>query len=112
MVQRQNGMESRSNITPDLAAQLDTAESTDLLDVIVALDGGRDEATDMAAAKEAFDRAAEPVTEIVAELGGEVVDGAWINQTLRARVPARGVADVAGFDGVAAVDVPHAIQAD
>ena len=105
-------MESRAKITPDLAARLDAAESTDLLDVIVELQGGPDEAPDMAAAKAAFARAAEPVTKIVAGLGGEIVDGAWINNTLHARVHAGCVPDIAGAEGVAAVDVPHAIQAE
>lgn len=105
-------MESRPNITPDLAAQLDAAESTDVVDVIVELAGGGDEASDMAAAKEAFNRAAGPITEVVAGVGGEVVDGAWINHTLHARLPAAAVPDVADADGVAAVDVPHAVQAE
>ena len=80
--------------------------------MIVELDAGPDDAPDMAAAKEAFNRAAEPVTKLVAGLGGEVVDGAWINNTLRARVPAGNVPHVAGAEGVAAVDVPHAVQAE
>ena len=105
-------MGSRSNITSDLAARLDAAGSDDLLDVIVELEAGPDDAPDMAAAKAAFSRAAKPVTEIVAGLGGEVVEGAWINHTLHARVPAGRVPDVAGADGVAAVDVPHAVQAE
>jgi hypothetical protein len=107
-----NGMEPRANITPDLAAQLDAAESSDVVDVIVELAAGAEEASDMAAAKRAFDHAARPVAEVVAGVGGEVVDGAWINHTLHARVPAGGVPDLADAEGVAAVDVPHAVQAE
>ena len=56
-------MESSAKITPDLAAEVDAAESSNLLDVVVELAGDEPEAADMAAAKEAFARAAEPVAE-------------------------------------------------
>jgi hypothetical protein len=99
-----------SNITSDLAAQVSAADSANLLDVVVELDGGLEEASDILAAKQAFSRAAEPVAEAISDLGGEVVDDAWINHTLRARVPARGVPTVARLDCVAGVDIPHTIE--
>lgn len=105
-------MERPANVTPDLAAEVDAVESSSLLDVVVELDGNIEEAGDMATAKAAFERVAEPVTEVISGLGGQVLGGAWINHTLRARVPARAVSDVAGANGVSAVDVPHAIEPD
>lgn len=105
-------MGARANITSDLASQVDAAEDSNLLDVVVELDSEREPAPDIASAKEQFSRAAEPVAEAISGMGGEVMGGAWINYTLRARVPAAGVPTVAGLDRVAVVDVPHAIQHD
>lgn len=105
-------MDPRTKITSDLAAEVDAAESSSLLDVVVELAGDEPEAADLAAAKAAFARAAEPVTELISASGGLVLEGAWLNHTLRARVPARAVSEVAGADGVSAVDVPHRIEAD
>ena len=105
-------MESPGKIRPELAAEVGAAESSKLLDVIVELDANPDEATDMATAKEAFERAALPVSEAISGYGGQVLEGAWINNTLRARMPAKAVSDLAGTAGVSAVDVPHAIEPD
>jgi len=105
-------MEPSAKITPDLAAEVDAAASASLLDVVVELAGGAGEASDMAAAKAAFARVADPVAEVISATGGHVLGGAWINHTLRARVPAHAVSEVAGADGVSAVDVPHALEAD
>jgi hypothetical protein len=105
-------MDPRTKITPDLAAEVDAAESSNLLDVVVELAGDDSEAADMTAAKAAFARAAEPVTEVISASGGLVLEGAWLNYTLRARVPARAISEVAGADGVSALDVPHRLEAD
>lgn len=105
-------MDARAKITPDLAAEVDAAESSNLLDVVVELTADDPEAADMAAAKAAFARAAEPVADVISASGGQVIEGAWLNHTLRARVPAGAVPEIAGADGVSAVDVPHRIQAD
>lgn len=105
-------MGSPANITPDLAAEVEAAESSNLLDVVVELNGDLEEAADMATAKAAFERAAAPVSEVISGSGGEVLEGAWINGTLRARVPAGAVPDVAGMEAVSVVDVPHAIRAE
>ena len=105
-------MGSPANITPDLAAEVEAAEASNMLDVVVELDGDLDEASDIATAKAAFERAATPVSKVISGSGGEVLEGAWINHTLRARVPAGSIPDVAGADGVSVVDVPHALEAD
>lgn len=105
-------MPPSAKITPDLAAEVDAAESSNLLDVVVELAGDAEEASDMDAAKAAFARVADPVAEVISASGGQVLEGAWINHTLRARVPARAVSEVADADGVAAVDVPHTLEAD
>ena len=105
-------METHANVTRDLAAEVAAAESSNLLDVVVELEGAYGDDADMAAAKAAFERAVGPVAEVIAGAGGQVLEGAWINQTLRARVPARAISELAGTDGVSAVDVPHALEAE
>ena len=103
-------MGSTAKITPDLAAEVEAVESSNLLDVVVELNGDLEQAADVASAKAAFERAAVPVSKVIAGSGGEVLEGAWINHTLRARVPASAVSDVAEAEGVSVVDVPHAIE--
>jgi hypothetical protein len=103
-------MRAQSNITSDLAARIRAAGSTNLLDVVVEVGGDLDDASDVITAKQAFSRAAAPVAEAITSLGGEVIDDAWINHTLRARVPARDVSTVARLDSVAGIDVPHTLE--
>ncbi|MFQ5525986.1 MAG: hypothetical protein ACE5GX_06955 [Thermoanaerobaculia bacterium] len=64
----------------------------------------------IAAHKEAFERQAAPVAAAIAEAGGEVVGRAWINQTLKARIPRHAVAAVARHEKVAQVDVPRPLE--
>jgi hypothetical protein len=104
-------MEQPDKITSDLAAELDAADSANLVDVVVEL-VGEPEGDDMSAARDAFERAAAPVSQVISGVGGEILGGAWLNQTLRARVPAEAVGQVADADGVSLVDVPHALEAD
>jgi hypothetical protein len=99
-------------MTPELAAQVGGADAARVLDIIVELDGGTDSSSSIAAAKEEFSRAAEPIVDVISDAGGEVVGGVWLNHTLRARVPAHAVRQIATLDGVRQVDLPHAIQAE
>ena len=62
--------------------------------------------------KEAFSHDVVPVEEAVTKVGGEVVGHAWINQTVRARVPAHGLEQLSELDEVAVLDVPHTLQAE
>ena len=102
----------RANISSDLASQVDVAEDSKLLDVVVELDGEVASASDITQAKAAFSRVAGPVTDLISSLGGEVVEGAWINHTLLARLPAARIPELARLDHVTVVDVPHALRPD
>ncbi len=96
-------------LTPALQARV--AEAPDeLIDVVVELQPAT--AADAGALRAAFDSSAAPVLAAIDAAGGEVLGQAWINQTVRARVPAEHVEDVAGLDPVMAVDVPHRIEPD
>lgn len=100
---------SESKITPELRARADS-DAGDLVDVVVELYGANGGATSVPQMKSAFSHAAVPVSEAIAGLGGEVTAEAWINQTLRARVPAHGLAQLADLEHVSALDVPHRIE--
>lgn len=63
----------------------------------------------IATLRDAFEREAAPVEAVIRAGGGEVLGGAWINQTLRARVPAGNVRDLAGLGEVALLDLPRAL---
>ena len=64
----------------------------------------------IAVRKEAFAARAEPAEQAVRQVGGEVLERAWINRTLLARVPAGRVKELCRADGVANIDVTVALQ--
>lgn len=109
-----------AQLSARLSKELENAQASDFVDVIVEIrrdqaagpdqDASRSER--IAALKESFNREVEPVEEVIREVGGEVTGRAWINQTLRARVPAAKVKDLAAHDRVQTVDLPHALTPD
>lgn len=109
-----------AKLTPDLSERLTGAAADDVLDVVVELragdapDEGRplSRQEEISYRKEAFGEEALPVEETIQRAGGEVVERAWINQTVLARVPARGVDELSELDGVAAIDVPRTLEAE
>jgi hypothetical protein len=66
----------------------------------------------IATLKENFVRDLAPVEEAVLNAGGELTGQAWINRTVRARVPTECVKQLSEHQQVAKVDVPHAIEQD
>jgi hypothetical protein len=46
----------------------------------------------------------------IASLGGEVLDQAWLNSTISARVPKHGLEVLEHDDRVQSIDLPHAIE--
>ena len=109
----------RAKLTDDLATQLDQASAADVLEIVLELHAPGDlEATALPRSraeqidlkKGAFGRAVAPVEEAIQSVGGEVTGTAWINQTLRARVPAEGVSQLSDLDVVAALDTPNIIR--
>lgn len=101
-----------TKLSPALQARAAEAPAPDaLIDVVVELEPVAD-APDAGALRAAFDRSAAPVLDAIGQAGGEVLGQTWINQTVRARIPAERLGDVAGLAPVMAVDVPHRIEAD
>lgn len=105
-----------AKLTPGLIQRLDAAAGDPMIDVILevcvpsparpAAQGlSRTEA--IAANKQRFFETVAPVEKHVTSLGGEILERAWINGCVRARVPASSVRRLADADGVASIDVPH-----
>ncbi len=99
-------------VTPELEQLADGQSADDMLDVIVELEQDPGESQSIAEMQESFERKKEPVDRTISELGGTVMDEAWINHTLRARIPAGGLTDLSQLAAVRALDVPHKLEAD
>ena len=102
-------------LTRDLAKVAALAAVGDLVEVVLEIDSRAATAAraytsrsdKVRALKEVFARESVPVTAAIEGLGGEVTGSAWINQTMCARVPARGLDELSRLDSVALLDVPH-----
>lgn len=97
-------------ITSALGSKLGEEDDDRVLDVIVELTPDPAEASTAPALREAFEKAVQPVSEAISGYGGEVVDAAWINRTVHAKLPATKVAELTGLPEVAALDVPHRLE--
>jgi hypothetical protein len=93
------------SIAPRLAERLAQGPGGDL-DVVVELSAPPAEGRDLASLREAFEECSLTVEQRIRELGGRVEAGAWINATLRARLPSGRVAELARDPKVQAVDLP------
>jgi hypothetical protein len=105
-----------ATLTLGLIERLDAAAGDLLIDIILEVRPrsaaaptaqalSRTEA--IAATKQQFSEAAAPVEQHVTKLGGEILERAWINGSIRARVPVSSVRQLADTDGIASIDVPH-----
>ena len=106
-----------SKLSRELADRLAGARSGEVVDVVVELqprsfarDAAASRAERVAAAREAFRREAAPVETAIRSAGGEVLGAAWINQTVRARIPADRIARLAELAEVHLLDVPRALK--
>jgi hypothetical protein len=101
--------DSRTGLSPDLVQTVAAQKGDELLDVVVELHPDDADAASIAGARDSFERAKQPVAELISQVGGSVTGEAWINHTLRASVPANALQVLSGLDQVDAVDVPHPI---
>lgn len=99
-------------LTAGLRSELEKRPDDAVLDIVVELAHDAEAPRSIEEARQAFTERAEPVESAIAELGGVVVDKAWINSTLHARVPAGLLPRLSGVESVAALDVPHRITPD
>lgn len=106
---------SSSKISRRLRARLEAAPPDEPVEVVIGLappdtSGDRTPAERIAVIKRDFQRQAEAVTDQLASAGGEVLGEAWINSTIRARIPAGQVRELAADDLVEALDTPERLE--
>ena len=109
-----------SKVTEQLRRALEKSGASEMLDVIIELrpenepkaQQPQSRAEKIATLKENFIRDLASVEEAVRNAGGELTGQAWINRTVRARVPTDCVKQLSEQEQVAKVDVPHAIEQD
>ena len=73
-------------------------------------DSGKSQQERIAIRKETFSQKIAVIQDKIQQVGGQVLGSAWINQTIRARVPADGLPHLADLKSVERVDVPHGID--
>ena len=59
-----------------------------------------------------FEQQVSPIERAIEEAGGEVLDRAWINSTMRVRVPAHAIRALIDAGDVEKADVEHRLQRD
>src|SRR5688572_22523741 len=107
-----------AKLRSNLAEQLQKTAASELLDIILELYPQAESASTsaletcsrsekIAAKKEVFSRNVALVEEAIRKVGGKITGLAWINQTVRAHVPAQGVKELSQHEQVAALDIPH-----
>jgi hypothetical protein len=110
-------METR--ITPGLATRVQHIGPMDVLQVVVELQPltlvrvrGLSRKEQIINAKKTLSLDFETIKESIQRLGGEVLDYAWLNQTILAEVPASQVSKIAHLEKVQLVDLPHVISVE
>ena len=106
-----------SKLSPELTELLRSVDGAEPLQVIVELHpvalpatGTRQERIE--AAKSGFARDLEIVRTLVAEAGGQSLEEAWLNRTLRVLLPPQGLDSVAANELVLAIDLPRGLEPD
>jgi hypothetical protein len=108
---------SAGKVSQELADHIAASEAGRSLDVIIQLQplematiGSRQDR--IAASREAFERELEPVAEAIESVNGHVLDTVWLNQTVRAAVPAEAVDALTTAPGVVRISLPTRIEPD
>ncbi len=91
-----------SDVNVELVVELKPAEPSHV--------GASSREERIARLREAFEREAAPVEAAIRSAGGKVLERAWLNQTVRARVPRTAVEVLAALDEVFLLDLPRALQ--
>jgi hypothetical protein len=93
----------------------------DMLEIIVELDPSRgdeivSQSGDMSRQdritklREDFAEQSAAVASAIEKAGGEILDQAWINKTLKVRVPVKNIESITGEKEVTSVDLPETVQ--
>ena len=99
----------------------DTSE-VDMLDVIIELETrsaknlkqncSKSKSEQIAERKESFARISASVEDVITQVGGKVLEKAWINRTLRAKLPVSGLEAVSELDEVEILDSPYNLESE
>src|SRR4030095_2639753 len=57
--------------------------------------------------KKAFDAELQPVAMEISNMGGNIIETAWLNQTINASLPANSIVSIAKLKEVQAIDLPR-----
>lgn len=112
---------SVEKLTDKLVEHIGKAAAEDMLEVILELDPtrGREiiaESGEMsrqdriAKLREDFTRQAASVASAIEKAGGEIIDEAWINKTLKVRLPVESIGQITDDETVTSVDLPETIE--
>lgn len=106
-----------SKVSRALAEKMDACADDEQVDVVVELQAetpstSGTRAERVAQHREAFQKEAVEVTRSITDLGGEVLDSAWINKTLRTRIPKSALEQLAEDDRIALLDSIRTIEAE
>jgi hypothetical protein len=82
----------------------------EMLPVEIPATGSR--ASRIEAVRAGFEQELRRVAERITAAGGEVLETAWINQTVRSSIPAAGLVRVAEDHAVTAIDLPRPLEPD
>jgi hypothetical protein len=106
-----------AKLSDRVTERLSSADESSPIEVIVELHpvdvsatGSRQQR--IAAVKAGFERELQDVAEKITEAGGQVLETAWLNQTVRSVIPAGRLSQVAETDAVTGIDLPRPLQAD
>lgn len=112
---------SIAKLTEKLAQHIEKTSGADMVDIIVELDPARGQEIMSGSAelsrqdciaklKEDFTDQASAVAAAIEKAGGEILDHAWINKTLKVRVPVESIDRITADKEVTAIDLPEKIQ--
>lgn len=100
-----------------LTERIAIADAAEPVEVVIELAGSTPTSAGsrqerIAAARTAFENDLDAVRGTIAAAGGEVLEAAWINRTVRGSVPAGALAELAADERVAAIDLPRRLEPD
>lgn len=110
-----------SKITANLNDYLSHSQPQGKIEVIIELtpidtqamrDSDAPRNAKIASVKDAFQKNLQPVQEAIRNAGGDIMDSAWINSTVKASIPAANIQALANLDAVMAIDLPRKLIAE
>lgn len=62
--------------------------------------------------KISFSEQLESINNVLKNTGGIILDTAWINKTIKVRIPVNGLNELANIQSIKIIDLPHQIRRD